>query len=72
MVWGAISASGTDDLLNIDGIMDKKVYLNIHVRLGVPSGSCLIGPGFIFKKTMTLNILLPVARTCARRNLLEH
>ena len=50
MVWGAISASGTGDFLKIDGIMDKKVYHNILVRNGVPSGSRLIGPGFIFQE----------------------
>uniref|UniRef100_A0A8C1V9Q5 Uncharacterized protein n=1 Tax=Cyprinus carpio TaxID=7962 RepID=A0A8C1V9Q5_CYPCA len=35
MVWGAISASGTGDLVNIDGIINKKVYHNIFrpVRL---------------------------------------
>ena len=48
MVWGAISASGTGDLVKIHGIMDKKVYHNILVRHGVPSWSRLIGPGFIF------------------------
>ena len=50
MVWGAISASGTGDLVKIDGIVDKKVYHNILVRHGVPSGSRLIGPGFIFQE----------------------
>ena len=50
MVWGAIAASGTGDLVKIDGIMDKKVYHNILVRHGVPSGSRLIGPGFIFQE----------------------
>ena len=50
MEWGAISASGTGDLVKIDGTMDKKVYHNILVRHGVPSGSHLIGPGFIFKE----------------------
>ncbi len=50
MVWGAISASGTGDLVNIGGIMDKKVYHNILVRYGVPSGGRLIGPGFIFPR----------------------
>ena len=42
MVWSAISAAGTGDLVKIDGIMDKKVYHNILVRHGVPSGSRLI------------------------------
>ena len=32
MAWGAISASGTGDLVKMDGIMDKKVYHNILVR----------------------------------------
>lgn len=48
MVWGAISASGTGDLVKIDGIMDKKVYHNNLVRHGVPSGSHLIGPGSVY------------------------
>ncbi len=50
MVWGAISASGRGDLVKIDGIMDKKIYYNILVRHGVPSGSRLIGSGFIFQE----------------------
>ena len=50
MVCGAISAAGTGDLVKIDGIMDKKVYHNILVRHGVPSGSRLIGQGFIFQE----------------------
>ena len=50
MVCGAISAAGTGDLVKIDGIMDKKVYHNILVRHGVPSGSHLIGQGFIFQE----------------------
>ena len=50
MVWGAISASGTGDLVKMYGIMDKKVYHNILVRYRVPSGSRLIGPGFIFQE----------------------
>ena len=49
-VWGAISASGTGDLVKMYGIMDKKVYHNILVKHGVPSGSRLIGPGFIFQE----------------------
>lgn len=44
MVCVAISASGMGDLLEIDGIMDKKVQHHILVRHGVPSGS-----GFILK-----------------------
>lgn len=34
--------------MKIDGIMDKKVYHNNLVRHGVPSGSHLIGPGFVY------------------------
>ena len=47
---GAISASGTGDLVKIDGIMDNKVYHNILVRHRVPSGSRVIGPRFIFQE----------------------
>ena len=50
MVWVAISASGTEDLVKMYGIMDKKVYHNILVRYRVPSGSRLIGPGCIFQE----------------------
>ena len=50
MVWGGISASGTSDLVKIDGIMDKKVYHKILVKHGMPSGSRLIGRGFIFQE----------------------
>ena len=49
-VWGAISASGTGDLVKMYGIMDKKVYHNILVRHRIPSGSRLIGLGFIFQE----------------------
>ncbi len=41
MVWGAIAAAGTGDLVKMDGIMDKKAYHNILVRHGVPSGVVL-------------------------------
>src|SRR4029434_1826942 len=36
--------------VKIDGIMDKKVYHNILVRHRIPSGSRLIGPGFLFQE----------------------
>ena len=49
MVWGAISATGTGDLVKIHGIMDKKVYHNILVRHAVPSGQHLIGNNFVFQ-----------------------
>ena len=49
-MWGAISASGTGDLVKMYGIMDKKVYHHILVRHRIPSGSRLIGPGFLFQE----------------------
>lgn len=73
MVWGAISAPGTGDLVKIDGIIDKKVYQNILVRHGVPSGSHLIGPGFIFQEDNDPkhSSKTTAGTTCDRRNLLE-
>lgn len=55
MVWCAISASGTGDLVKTDGIMDKKVYHNNLVRHQVPSGSHLIGLGFVELEDSLLN-----------------
>ena len=49
-MWGAISALGTGDLVKMHGIMDKKVYHHILVRHRIPSGSRLIGPGFLFQE----------------------
>ena len=50
MVSGAICASGAGDQVKIDGIMDKKVFHNLLVRHGVPSGCQLVGQGFIYEE----------------------
>uniref|UniRef100_A0A3P8U5F7 Uncharacterized protein n=1 Tax=Amphiprion percula TaxID=161767 RepID=A0A3P8U5F7_AMPPE len=47
MVWGSICGNGTGELVKIYGVMNKKVYQNILVHDGIPSGLNLIGCGFI-------------------------
>ena len=54
--------------LIIYGIMDRKVYHNNLVRHGVPYGSHLIGPGFIFQEDNDLNFLLTIAGTTSDRS----
>lgn len=63
MVWGAISASGTGDLVKINDLMDKK---------NSPSGSHLIGPGFIFQEENDPKHSSNYWLKWDRRNLLKH
>lgn len=50
MVWGCFGGNKTGDLIQIEGIMDKKVYHNVLVRRAVPSGLRLCGKGFTFQQ----------------------
>lgn len=50
MVWGGVSANGKTRLKRIEGIMDQKMYHSILVHYAVPSGTRLIGKGFIFQE----------------------
>lgn len=50
MVWGAFSAKGIGPLHRIDGIMNKKVYLNILENVMLPYAKRLFGRGFIYQQ----------------------
>ena len=43
LVWGCFSGQGVGDLKKIDRKMDKKMYHQILIRHGVPSGIRLMG-----------------------------
>ncbi|KAI5708859.1 hypothetical protein M8J76_004770 [Diaphorina citri] len=49
MVWGCSGGSGVGDLVRIEGIMRKEEYKKILEDNVVPSGTNLIGNGFIFQ-----------------------
>ncbi|KAI5706979.1 hypothetical protein M8J75_013076 [Diaphorina citri] len=49
MVWGCFGGSGVGDLVRIEGIMRKEEYKKILEDNVVPSGTNLIGNGFIFQ-----------------------
>lgn len=48
MVWGAFSAKGMGPLYRIDGIMDRKLYINILDNVMLPFAKHLHGRGFIY------------------------
>lgn len=50
LVWGCFSGQGVGDLKKIDGKMDKKMYHQILIRHGVPSGIRLMGQGFVYQQ----------------------
>lgn len=50
MVWGSFGGGAVGDLVKIDGIMDSKKYHNVLVRHAIPSGTRLIGRGFILQQ----------------------
>lgn len=50
MVWGCFTHAGVGDLIRIEGIMKKEQYHNILQRHAIPSGTNLIGEGFIFQQ----------------------
>ena len=50
MVWGCFNYERTGSLVKIDGIMKKEQYHNILERHAIPSGTQLIGRGFIFQQ----------------------
>ena len=43
--WGCISASGVEDIAQIDGIMNAEIYRQVLIHYAIPSGKCLIGNG---------------------------
>lgn len=50
MVWGAFSAKGMGPLHRIEGIMDRKVYLNILENVMLPYAKHYVGRGFIYQQ----------------------
>lgn len=48
-VWGCFSYDGVGSLIKIDGILRKEGYHQILQRQAVPSGTKLIGKGFVFQ-----------------------
>ena len=50
MVWGCFGAHKTGPLLRIEGILKKEEYLRILQTEVVPSGTALLGPGFVFQQ----------------------
>lgn len=50
MVWGCFSYDGVGQLKKIDGKLTKESYHNILQRHAIPSGTQLIGRGFIFQQ----------------------
>ena len=47
MAWGCISASGVEDIVHIDGILNAENYRQILIHHVIPSGKRLIGNCFI-------------------------
>lgn len=50
MIWGAFSAKGMSSLYRIDGIMDRKVYINILKNVMLSFAKHLHGCGFIYQQ----------------------
>lgn len=50
MVWGSISGNSVGKFVKIDSIVNIKIYHNILVDHGIPSGLKLIGRGFIYQQ----------------------
>lgn len=50
MVWGSISGNGVSKFVKIDSIVNIKIYHNILVGHGIPSGLKLIGREFIYQQ----------------------
>lgn len=53
MVWGRFG-NGVVDLVKIDGIMNPNQYHNLLVQHAIPSGTCLVGWGFILQQDSNL------------------
>ena len=49
LVWGCISASGVDNIVRLDGIMNAEKFRQVLIHHAIPSGKHLIGNGFIFQ-----------------------
>lgn len=50
MVWGCFAGNKVGDIVQIETIMDKKMYHNILQRHAFPSGKRLVGRGFVFQQ----------------------
>ena len=50
MAWGCFGGNNTGDIVKIDRIMTKEVYLAILKNHAVPSGYWKIGKPFIFQE----------------------
>lgn len=50
MVWGAFSAKGMGPLHRIEGIMNRKVYVDILENVMLPYARRCLGRGFIFQQ----------------------
>lgn len=50
MVWVCFSYMGVGDLHRIKGILEQKGYHSILSRHCIPSGTCLIGRGFVMQQ----------------------
>ena len=49
IVWDCLGSNNAGDIVKIDRIMAKEVYLNIFRNHVIPSASWIIGEPFIFK-----------------------
>jgi len=58
MVWGCFSYTGVGDLHRIKGILEQKGYHSILSRHCIPSGTRLIGRGFVMQEDNEQNTLL--------------
>ena len=50
MVWGCFGGNNTGDIVKIDGIMMKEVYLGILKNHCTPSGTRIVRELFIFQE----------------------
>lgn len=50
MVWGCFAGDKVGDLVQIEGIMDKKLYHTILQRHAFPCGKRIVGRGFVFQQ----------------------
>nr|XP_042913696.1 uncharacterized protein LOC122273754 [Parasteatoda tepidariorum] len=50
MIWGCFAGDKVEDLIRIEGIMDKKYYHRILQCYAFPCGQRIIGQGFVFQQ----------------------
>lgn len=50
MVWGCFSAAGVGSFIRVKGILVKEKYKQILIHHAVPSGTRLLGRGFVFQQ----------------------